>query len=190
MESVKTSSVPGAARVQPVTHPPARLSARRSRRPASNHARRRPGAQEPGSAQRRCQVLPSQTRRLVAAMRRANPPLAISKAPLRLSPRFRTIQVYPKDLRLCPWQAEHAAERLLAAVVCWYHEDGRRADGTRTGPSVRHQAARIHHVSWRGRGGVAARRDGAASRTTGGRVRRCNRACRFARTGGAREVIN
>ena len=79
-------------------------------------------------------------------------------------PRFRTIQVCPKDLRHCPWQAEHAADRLLAAVGCWYHE------GTEEVPNVLRQAARLHHVARQRGGWVAARGARAAAGPAGDRV--------------------
>jgi hypothetical protein len=42
------------------------------------------------------------------------------------SPRFRTIQVWPKDLPAAAWQAEHAVDRPQGTVGCCAHLSGRR----------------------------------------------------------------
>ena len=72
-------------------------------------------------------------------------------------PRFRTIQVSPKDLPAHLWQAERAVNRPTATRGGW-----------RT-PHVLHEAARVHHAGRR-RGSVAARGARAAADDTGDRI--------------------
>jgi hypothetical protein len=73
-------------------------------------------------------------------------------------PRFRTIQVCPKDQLTFHRQAPDASNRLRPASLA-----GRIDGGTRgREPHVRHQAARVHHGSRRCGSRVAARRARAA----------------------------
>jgi hypothetical protein len=70
----------------------------------------------------------------------------------RLAARFRTIQGYPKDLRVLSGHAEPA--------VSWH-------SGFRGGAHVRPKTTPVHHAPRR-RGGVAARSEGAAVQLLGG----------------------
>src|SRR5689334_6551866 len=71
-------------------------------------------------------------------------------------PRFRTIQVWPKDLPAALQQAEHAVNRASGPVATTPDDRG-------GSPHVRHEAARVHHAPRR-RGGLAARGTRAAGR--------------------------
>src|SRR6516164_2006562 len=62
-------------------------------------------------------------------------------------PRFRTIQVYPKDVGMLPGHPEPA--------VSWH-------SGFRRGAHGRHQTTPVHHAARRCGGGVAARGAGSA----------------------------
>src|SRR5260221_5947387 len=71
------------------------------------------------------------------------------------APRFRTIQVWPKDLPAALRQAERAVNRASGAVAMTPDDRG-------GSPHVRHETPRVHNASWR-RGGLAARRARAAA---------------------------
>src|SRR5262249_13197098 len=73
-------------------------------------------------------------------------PIGCLRTAGRPTPRFRTIQVYPKDLRALPGHPEPA--------VSWH-------SGFRRGAHARPKTTRVHHASRRG-GDVAACGAGAA----------------------------
>src|SRR5258707_13560262 len=66
------------------------------------------------------------------------------------APRFRTIQVWPKDLPAALRQAERAVNRASGPVATTPNDRG-------GSPHVRHETPRVHPASRRRGGGVAAR---------------------------------
>src|SRR5262249_40358108 len=83
--------------------------------------------------------------------------LAARPAAGRPTPRFRTIQVYPKDLPALPGHPE--------PTVSWH-------SGFRGGAHARHKTTPVHHAARRRGRGMAARRASPAGGDAGDRVSR------------------
>ena len=87
-----------------------------------------------------------------------SPYLRARQGPGQRPTRFRTFQVWPKDLPASLRQVERAVDRPAAAQ--------------REEPDVRHEAARVHHATWRRGSRVAARRARAAAANARDRIPR------------------